>query len=89
MNLFVIKSLTKNSKVSLCSCAETFFTSRWMNAVMVQCDDIQKAAIEILSFVESMELVAPGVQLVGGRVQQKNNKRVKHNTPYQKTNIYF
>jgi serine protease AprX len=48
--------------------AVTFFTSRWLNGILVQCNVTQKASIEALSFVDHVELVAPGEKLIpGGR----------------------
>jgi serine protease AprX len=46
----------------------TFFTTRWMNGVLIQCEATSISAIEALSFVDHVELVAPGERLsVNGR----------------------
>ena len=46
--------------------AETFFTTRWLNAVLVQCDQSLLPAIESLSFVDRVEFVAPEARLQSG-----------------------
>lgn len=48
--------------------AKTYFTSRWMNAVLVEATAAQITSIAALPFVQRTELVAPGQQLRGGRV---------------------
>lgn len=40
-----------------------FFTSKWFNAALVQCEDSMVASIEALSYVRSVELVAVGQKL--------------------------
>lgn len=48
--------------------ADTFFSTRWMNGVLVQCDASAIPAIEALAFVDRVEFVAPnGRLLTGGR----------------------
>lgn len=48
--------------------ANTFFATRWMNGVLVQCDVSLLPAIESLPYVDRVELVAPNERLlVGGR----------------------
>ncbi|MDH5249673.1 MAG: peptidase S8/S53 subtilisin kexin sedolisin, partial [Cyclobacteriaceae bacterium] len=44
--------------------AEVFYTTRWMNGVLVQCDAALVAAIENLPFVERVEFVAPNEKLL-------------------------
>ena len=46
--------------------ADAFFTTRWLNAVLVQCDQSLLPAIESLSFVERVEFVAPEARLQSG-----------------------
>lgn len=41
--------------------ALTFYTSRWFNALLIQCDATLLASIEALPSVDRVELVAPGV----------------------------
>lgn len=43
--------------------AEVFFTSKWFNNVLVQASETEVASIELLSFVDSVEFVAPGEKL--------------------------
>ena len=47
--------------------AKAFFTSRWMNAVLVEGSSSVIAAVASLPFVLKTELVAPGKKLIGGR----------------------
>lgn len=47
--------------------AKAFFTTRWMNGVLVEADPTQLAAILTLPFVSSTEFVAPNHKLIGGR----------------------
>ena len=51
--------------------AKAFFTTRWMNGVLVEATSAQIAAIELLPFVSSTEFVAPNQRLLGGRKGQK------------------
>lgn len=53
--------------------AETYFTSRWMNGVLVQCNASLKADIAQLSYVDHVELVAPSARL------QKQGRKMKNN----------
>jgi hypothetical protein len=46
--------------------AEAFFTTRWLNAVLVQCDGSLLPAIEALPFVDHVEFVAPEAKLTSG-----------------------
>ena len=50
--------------------AKTFFTSRWMNAVLIEATSVVVATIRSLPFVSSVEFVAPGHKLLGGRVRK-------------------
>mgnify|MGYP000213689518 CR=1 FL=1 len=47
--------------------AKTFFTSRWMNAVLIEATPAVKNAVGMLSMVASVEKVAPNPKLLGGR----------------------
>ena len=48
--------------------ANTFFTTRWMNGVLVQCDAALISSIENLAYVDHVEFVAPNERLlVDGR----------------------
>jgi serine protease AprX len=47
---------------------KTFFTSRWMNALLVESTSSVITAVAALPFVAGTQLVAPGNRLLGGRV---------------------
>jgi serine protease AprX len=58
--------------------AEVFFTTRWMNGVLVQCEASLVNTLQGLAYVDHVEYVAPGKKLLaGGRrtphSQRKNN----------------
>jgi subtilisin family serine protease len=44
--------------------AEVFFTTRWMNGLLVQCEPSTLPAIQALPFVDRVEFVAPQAKLV-------------------------
>ena len=50
--------------------ARTFFTSRWMNYVLAEVGADSIAMLQSLPFVSSVELVAPGKKLFGGRIRK-------------------
>ncbi len=51
--------------------AETYFTSRWMNALLIQCDESLLPSIEALTYVDSVVLVAPNPKLlINGRINK-------------------
>ncbi len=49
--------------------AKTFYTSRWMNALLVEANAATVSSIASLPFVAKAEYVAPGNRLLGGRVK--------------------
>jgi serine protease AprX len=54
--------------------AKTFYKSRWLNGILVQCDLSLVGDIEALAIVKSVELVAPGSKLLeGGRKQSSED----------------
>jgi subtilisin family serine protease len=56
--------------------AATFFTTKWMNGVLVQCDMSLIPNIEDLTFVDRVEFVAPNAKLLlGGR--KRTEQKVK------------
>jgi serine protease AprX len=56
--------------------ASVFFTTRWMNGVLVQCDPSLVSTIEGLSFVDHVEYVAPQEKLLkNGRNKLNLRKR--------------
>ncbi|HRI78507.1 MAG TPA: S8 family serine peptidase [Cyclobacteriaceae bacterium] len=54
--------------------AKAFFTSRWMNGVLIEASASVIATVNALPFVLKSELVAPGAKLQGGRVRQYKQK---------------
>ena len=54
--------------------ANTFFKTKWMNGVLVQCDASLVPSIESLGFVERVEFVAPNQRLNGGRKRMENRR---------------
>ncbi len=44
--------------------AEIYFRSRWMNALLIQCDASLISAIEALTYVDRIEFVAPNTRLL-------------------------
>ncbi|HEY3404822.1 MAG TPA: S8 family peptidase [Ohtaekwangia sp.] len=58
--------------------AEVYFRSRWMNALLIQCDQSLLESIQNLSCVERVEFVAPGYKLSNGRKRSSvKNKTTK------------
>ncbi|NJN42137.1 MAG: hypothetical protein HC811_07860 [Flammeovirgaceae bacterium] len=47
--------------------AKTFYTTRWMNGVLIEADAALIPVIEALPVVDRVDLVAPGKKLAGGR----------------------
>jgi serine protease AprX len=47
--------------------ANTFFRTKWMNGVLVQCDASLIPAIQSLTYVDRVEFVAPNDRLTAGR----------------------
>ncbi len=46
---------------------QTYFTTKWLNGVLVQATSEQVQEVQGLSFVDHVELVAPGIRLTPGR----------------------
>ena len=73
---------------ALSSSIETYFTSKWLNNLLVQCNDADALQIETLPFVSSVEYVGPGVKLTpegNGTLREfenlrRRNKRVNSAT---------
>jgi serine protease AprX len=56
--------------------AEVYFSTRWMNAILVQCESALLTDIENLSFVERIEMVAPNSSLApNGRIRSPNRSK--------------
>ncbi|MBS1488655.1 MAG: S8 family peptidase [Bacteroidetes bacterium] len=51
--------------------ASVFYSSRWFNGVLIQANASVVPAVAGLPCVSSVQLVAPGAKLVGGRTQTK------------------
>jgi serine protease AprX len=67
---------------SVSSSVETYFTSKWWNAVLVQCDNADAALLEDLPFVTSVEYVGPGTKLTrdeNAKIKGKGNQRKRNN----------
>ena len=54
--------------------AKTFFTSKWWNGVLVECNSATVTLIDALPFVIKTELVAPNSKLIGGRIDREENE---------------
>ena len=50
---------------------ETYYPSKWLNAVLVQVDPSEIAAIEAFDFVQKVELASSGTRLISGRTSSK------------------
>ena len=61
--------------------AGVFFSSRWMNCVLVQSSATQLLAVKSLPFVSKTELVAPGKKLSSGRIKKFKQKKDYAATP--------
>lgn len=56
--------------------ANTYYTTRWLNGVLVQCETSLVPGITQLPYVERVELVAPGARLAsGGRSRQSSRTK--------------
>jgi serine protease AprX len=56
--------------------AEVYFTTRWMNGLLIQCEENFLPTLQGLSFVKSVELVAPNASLVpNGRVRSTHKNK--------------
>ncbi len=54
--------------------AKVFFTSRWMNCLLIEASTLFIPSIQSLPYVLKVELVAPGVKLTGGRAKKWKNR---------------
>lgn len=61
--------------------ANVFFTSRWWNGVLIETDAANLAAVQSLSIIKSIDLVAPGKKLSGGRETQNRQKKNTESSP--------
>lgn len=59
--------------------ADVFFTTRWMNGLLIQCQQSLLPTIQALSFVDHIEFVAPGLKLnSNGRKATSLRKKSNH-----------
>lgn len=54
-----------------------FFTTKWMNGALIETDEAQAQEITDLSFVQSVEYVAPGVRLSEGARTGRNSRKYR------------
>ncbi len=67
--------------------AKTFFTSRWMNGVLVEANSSVISTIALLPFVLKTELVAHGMKLLGGRQKQFKQKNASSSDEVTQTQL--
>jgi serine protease AprX len=67
--------------------AQVYFTSRWYNGVLVQCDAGLVSSIEALAEVDHVELVAPGSKLIPGSGRKRFNLHKQKNTQEEVTQL--
>jgi len=68
--------------------AKAFFTSRWMNAVLIEVDN--EAALDLINalpIVSKVELAAPGKKLIGGRMKQLKQKNASTSSGATQTQL--
>ena len=61
--------------------AGVFFSSKWMNCILVETTSAIIASIALLPFVSKTELVAPGKKLTTGRSRKLGKTKGTSNTP--------
>ncbi|HNP17096.1 MAG TPA: S8 family serine peptidase [Fulvivirga sp.] len=59
--------------------AKVFFRSKWLNAVLIEADNTELTAIQGLSFVSNVELVAPNSRLKSRSSSDNDGKVSKNN----------
>jgi serine protease AprX len=67
--------------------AQTFFTSRWMNCLLVQTNAATADQIKSLPSVKSVEFVAPNSRLSGGRIRKIRSKNETSAAPATLTQL--
>jgi len=60
--------------------AKTFFTTPWLNALLVECETSLLSTLSQLAFVDHVELVAPGARLASGGRKQQTSQAKTHVT---------
>lgn len=66
--------------------ADTFFTTRWMNGVLVQCEPALLPSLEALPYVARVEFVAPLAGLENGGRRSFNLRRKSNHTGVETEN---
>jgi serine protease AprX len=61
--------------------AKVFFSSRWLNCVLVETSPALISSIQLLPFVLRTELVAPGKKLSSGRIKKFKKRKDSSATP--------
>jgi len=64
--------------------AKTYFSSRWMNSVLVETDQATLDQIKLLPIVDHTEYVAPNKKL-GGRTRKVRSRKDASIAPYKDT----
>jgi serine protease AprX len=65
---------------------DVFFTTRWLNGVLIQCEPDVLPDVQSLPFVDRVELVAPFPQLQSGRRRSLNLRRKSNHTGVETQN---
>jgi serine protease AprX len=58
--------------------ASAFFTSRWMNALLIEVDASLVSSISALAYVDHVEFVAPGARLTAGGRKRQSSRAKSH-----------
>ena len=66
--------------------AGAFFTTRWLNGVLIQCEPDVVSAVESLPYVARVEFVAPLAKLEMGGRRSFNLRRKNHHTGFETEN---
>lgn len=66
--------------------ADAFFTTRWLNGVLVQCDPAVLPAIQSLPYVDRVEFVAPLPRLQNGGRRSFNLRRKNNHMGFETEN---
>jgi serine protease AprX len=66
--------------------ADAFFTTRWLNGVLIQCDPAVLPAVESLPYVKHVEFVAPLPKLQSGGRRYVNLRRQNNHVGFETEN---
>jgi serine protease AprX len=67
--------------------ARTYFSSRWMNAVLIETDETTLTQIRQLPFVNKAELAAPDQKLSNGRIRKVRSRKESSLAPATKVQL--